>query len=238
LEYFEQNRASRRVIEFPKKLMMNPNILPAFGRSLQRFQAGESGDGKHLRLAAQSTTNQDYCRTIELFIKAENEHARLMGETLRRLGAPLLERHWTDFCFIALRRLFGLKEKLMGRLIPEMIARGYFQIVSDSTHVPTIRNVSNQIPEDEEGYVTFHVDFLRGALSGFSLPRRVITREIWRTAFHLALLVVVFDHRSFLQAISAPVNRFFCDCDLDVGSNRDSVSGLPQATFESAPAGT
>ena len=123
LKHFARNRELDRPIPWRDQLNIPTSLLKPFIRSLQRFQIGESGEGRHLRAAANTTGDLDYIKAIALFIKEEQEHARLMGEILKRLGAPLLTSHWSDCCFILLRRLFRLNEELMVLLTPEIIAK-------------------------------------------------------------------------------------------------------------------
>src|SRR5438552_16393248 len=118
LDYFEYNRRHRRKIPWERTIELAAGARAPLIRSLQRFQVGESGEGTHLRKQAAKTGNPAYQAAIELFIKEEQEHARLMAGILRKLDAPLLQRHWSDACFILLRRLFGLHYELLVLLIP------------------------------------------------------------------------------------------------------------------------
>jgi hypothetical protein len=214
LKYFEWNREHRRNVPWSDRIDLPPEQVAAFVRSLQRFQVGESGEGRHLRAAANTTGDQDYIRVIDLFIREEQEHARLMGDVLKRIPAPLLISHWSDGCFVLLRRLFGLNQELMVLLVPEIIARRYFAALRDRIGHPTVTAVCEQILHDEEGHVAFHVEFLQRAFTGMSLPARVLLRAVWRALFRLALLVVVLDHRSLLRVCGVPASHFWWDCEL------------------------
>ena len=214
LKHFEHNRAQRRHIPWKDALNIAPRLLKPFIRSLQRFQIGESGEGRHLRAAANATGDQDYIKAISLFIKEEQEHARLMAEILKRLSAPLLTSHWTDGCFVLLRRIFRLNEELMVLLTPEIIARRYFRVVHDAVEDDTVRAVCAQIMHDEEGHVAFHIDYLRRAFAGHSLAARVLLRGAWRVLFRMSVVVVLLDHRSFLKACGVSPASFWWDCEL------------------------
>ena len=106
LNYFKSNRIQRRDIPSDHEINIEPNLRGPLIRSLQRFQVGESGEGLHLRRQAAKNGDANYQAAIDLFIKEEQEHARLMACVLRKLDAPLIEHHWSDACFILLRRLF------------------------------------------------------------------------------------------------------------------------------------
>ena len=233
LEHFEHNRAQRRHIPWKDQLNVAPHLIRPFIRSLQRFQIGESGEGRHLRAAANATGDRDYIKAIGLFIKEEQEHARLMAEILRRLKAPLLLCHWSDGCFILLRRMFRLNEELMVLLIPEIIAKRYFRVAYDRVNDEVVRAVCAQILHDEEGHVAFHIDYLRSAFARRSVLSRAILRAAWRVLFRLSVLVVLFDHRSFLKACGVSSASFWWDCELmfdDVASQilAFSRSGVPE----------
>src|SRR5262249_52419677 len=105
LQYFEYNRDRRMEIPWERGLEVEAELRGPLIRSLQRFQVGESGEGRHLRSKAATTGDPIYQAAIELFIQEEQEHARLMAGILGRLQAPLLKGHWSDGCFILLRRL-------------------------------------------------------------------------------------------------------------------------------------
>ncbi len=214
LNYFQHNRSHRRTVPWERGIHVEPYLCRALIRSLQRFQVGESGEGKHLRRAAATLDDPDYAAAIDLFIREEQEHARLMAEVLKALGAPLLKRHWSDGCFILLRRLFDLQFEVLVLLVPEMIARRYFRAVHDGTRDPVVRAVCAQICHDEEGHLAFHIDTLQRLFAGRSLWFRAMTRVGWRLLFRLACLVVMLDHRSILTRCGVSPARFWWDCGL------------------------
>jgi len=126
LSYFQYNRIHRLPVPWERDINIEPRLREPLIRSLQKFQLGESGEGRRLRHHAAKTGDENYAETINLFIKEEQEHARLMGEILKRLNASLLTGDWTDHCFMFMRRLFGLHQELLVLLLPEMIAKRYF----------------------------------------------------------------------------------------------------------------
>jgi hypothetical protein len=236
LNYFEHNREHRHAIPWHDEINMAPRVLKPFIRSLQRFQVGESGEGRHLRMAANTTGDLDYIKSIDLFIREEQEHARLMAEILKRLNAPLLRSHWSDGCFILLRRLFRLKHELMVLLTPEIVARRYFRVLHDHIDDVAVKTVCAQILHDEEGHVAFHIDYLRGALAKLSLPARAFVRGGWRILFRMSVLVVLLDHRSLLNALNVSASSFWWDCELmfdDVAAQIFAFT--PMKTLASTP---
>jgi hypothetical protein len=181
---------------------------------LQKFQIGESGEGRHLRRKAATTGDPTYQAAIDLFIKEEQEHARLMAGILCQLNARLLHAHWSDGCFVLLRRLFGLHHELLVLLMPEMIAKRYFRALRDAFAHPTLRTAFEQILWDEEGHLAFHVDYLQRAFAWKSLPARAVVQAIWRCVFRLACLVVIVDHYAILKGTGVSSAKFWWDCGL------------------------
>jgi hypothetical protein len=214
LHYFERNRRERLHIPWHLNLDIDEKLRRPLIHSLQRFQIGESGDGKHLRAHAAKTADTKFEAAIDLFIKEEQEHACLMAGVLRRLRAPLLESHWSDGCFMFARRLFGLKEELLVLLLPEMIAKRYFRALHDGIENPVLRAIFSQICHDEEGHVSFHIDTLQQMLEGWPWWRRAIVRAIWRVLFRASCLVVMWDHRGVLRAVRLSHSLFWWDCGL------------------------
>lgn len=211
LRYFEHNRDHRLPVPWETSIAVSPSIQPLLVRSLQRFQLGESGEGRHLRRQAAATGDADYQASIDLFIKEEQEHARLMAGVLRGMGAPLLSFHWSDACFIALRRLFDLRTELLVLLVPEMIARHYFGALRDGFSHPVLWTVFSQILNDEEGHLAFHADYLNRAAGRWSFLRRVLMQLLWRLVFRAACLVVWLDHGDLLRAVGVSAQEFWRD---------------------------
>lgn len=211
LDYFERNRASRRFIAWERGIRVEPGLRRPLIRSLQKFQLGESGDGRRLRRLARMTGDAAYINAIELFVKEEQEHARLMGQILGVLGAPLRKSDWTNRCFILLRHLFGLRAELMVLLLPEMIAKKYFRSLHEGIRDEVLRAVFSQIAQDEEGHVAFHIEYLRRALEPLSFTERIIAQIIWRIAFRAACAVVLLDHHRVLQAVGVTSGEFWRD---------------------------
>jgi rubrerythrin len=214
LGYFEYNRVHRREVPWHKGVNVASRSRKMLIHSLQRFQVGESGEGRHLRKQAATTNDPVYMQTIDLFIKEEQEHARLMAEVLKQMEAPLIGHHWSDACFILLRRLFGLNQELLVLLMPEMIAKRYFRALRDGVDDPVVRAVCAQIVHDEEGHVAFHMEFLQRAFADLSIPSRLALRTAWRILFRASCLVVMWDHRGILREAGVSAAQFWWDCGL------------------------
>jgi hypothetical protein len=212
LNYFEHNRGHRLPVPWESAIEVEPHLRAPLIRSLQKFQLGESGEGRRLKRHAAKTGDVAYAAAIDLFIKEEQEHARLMAEILRALNAPLIQRHWSDGCFIFMRQLFGLHQELMVLLLPEMIAKCYFRALHDGTRDPVLRAVFAQIARDEDGHLAFHIEYLRRAFEPMSFSRRIGTLVIWRMVFRVTCAVVMLDHRAVLRAAGMNPRAFWRAC--------------------------
>jgi rubrerythrin len=215
LRYFQKNREHRLEIPPGQTYRPEPLLRAPLIRSLRRFQLGESGEGRHWRRHAALTGNPDYQQCVDLFIKEEQDHARMMACILSGLGAPLLRKHWSNSCFVHLRRMFGLEEELLVLLVPEIIAQRFFRALHDGTRDEGLRAIFAHIIHDEDGHVAFHSDFLRSRLSGLPLARRVLLRAGWRVIFRTACLAVMLDHRTVLRAVGVSPASFWWDCGLN-----------------------
>jgi hypothetical protein len=212
LNYFEWNRANRPPVAWDNGINISPHLCTPLIRSLQKFQIGESGEGRRLRRHAAATGDRVYAAAIDLFIKEEQTHAALMGKVITQLGAPLLKSEWSHNCFWIMRHLFGLHQELMVLLLPEMIAKCYFRALHDGTRDPVLRAVFGQIARDEEGHLAFHVDYLRDAFQNMSFRSRILVQVGWRFMYRMTCLVVMFDHRSLLRAVGMRRQKFWDDC--------------------------
>lgn len=220
LHYFEHNRTHRRTIPWEKGVQLRGPLRPVLIRSLKRFQLGESGEGQHLRRQAARTGDPIYEAEIDLFIKEEQEHARLMARILGELRVPLLRFHWTDACFILLRRLFDLRTELLILLVPEMIARHYFRTLRDGCPGEVLRAVFGQILQDEEGHLAFHADYLNRAFQNKSFAAKVLVLAGWRMVFRAACLAVILDHGVLLRQLGVSAGKFW----EDTGATFDEVA--------------
>jgi hypothetical protein len=212
LNYFTWNRANRPSVPWEQGIKAEPGLRGPLVRSLQKFQLGESGEGRTLRQHAAASGDPIYAAAIDLFIKEEQEHSRLMGGVLRLLNAPLLESHWTDNLFVGMRHRFGIRQEIMVLLLPEMIARCYFRALRDGTRDPVMQAVFAQIVQDEYGHLAFHVDYLRRAFESMSFSRRIAVQVAWRILFRATCLVVMFDHRDVLCAVGLSQREFWREC--------------------------
>ena len=212
-KYFAENRHRRLRIGWEKGVQLDAAREKAIIASLQRFQVGESGEGKHLKKCAATTGDAEYCRAIELFVAEENYHAQMLARVLGVLGAPLLKGHWSDAAFIVLRRFSGLEMELMILLVAEMIAKRYYRVLRDASDDENLRAMCVQILRDENAHVAFHCDTLSRVFAAHSEPKRAWTLFWWKCFYRFVCAVVAWDHRGVLRAANCSFGAWMRETD-------------------------
>lgn len=212
LNSFQGNAHQRLLIPWEHGISAEPYLRKPLIRSLQRFQVGEQGDGLHLRKAAARTHHPEYIATIDLFIKEEQEHSRLLARLIEGMGGSLLTHHWSDTCFIFLRRLLGLHMELLVLLVAEVIAQMYYKALYDGTTDIVLRNVFEQILQDEHRHVAFHCAYLHHVFASLSPLTRWLISQSWSLLFMLVCLIVISDHRTVFRAIGMTPQACWSEC--------------------------
>ncbi|GGK79504.1 hypothetical protein Sme01_21700 [Sphaerisporangium melleum] len=176
-------------------------LAPVLVRSLQRFQVGESGDGRGLIAKADAAGDPVYAEAIRLFVAEERGHARLLARLLEAAGAPTITGHWSDAVFVRLRRLLGLRTELMVLMLAEVVALAYYRAVRDGVRDPLAADVAGRILSDELRHVPFHCARLRRSFAGASRPFRAVASALWWVLLTGAVTVVLLDHGQALRGL-------------------------------------
>lgn len=214
LWYFQTNREERVHITFPSDMTaeIEQSVRLPLIRSLQRFQIGETGEGKHLRKYARNTGDKLYEEAIDLFIKEEQFHARVLAEMIQAIDGTLLSWHWTDLAFIALRRMFGLKTELFILLIAEIVGKCFYKACAEKLTSPIMCSAFSLLVLDELGHLEFHCSFLRNQMSRFPPTVRRFVHCAWCMIFFTACFVFIADHAKSLAALNVTSKDFLLDC--------------------------
>lgn len=212
LSYFLENKRTRPIFALPPDIELEDAIKTPLIRSLQRFQIGETGDGKHLRKFASRANDADYCLCVDLFVREEQSHGQLLGEVVLALGGTLLSWHWTDVAFILLRRLLGLKTEILILQIAEIIGKCFYKCVADKIENDTLKEVFSVIVLDEIAHMHFHSEFLAKQLGSLPWIGRALVHYGWSVIFNTACLVFVLDHKLSLEALEVSQSEFISRC--------------------------
>jgi hypothetical protein len=212
LSYFENNRIGRESLHFTETLAFSPALRLPLIQSLQRFQIGETGEGNHLRKYARSMRDPVYEQCIDLFIKEEQSHARILAEMIAALDGTLLRWHWSDLVFIGLRRMLHLKTELLILLIAEIVGKCFYLECARKMPNERMSNAFSVIVLDEIAHLEFHCEFLSTQFKSLPEAARYAVYWCWAALFYAACCVFVFDHRQTLVALDTTPRAFLGEC--------------------------
>ena len=204
VDYFTRNTARQRAIEAEVDWAA-PRTLPqsvrlAVGRSFQRFELGESGEGEHLLGLAERAGDPAYTEALRLLITEEQRHSALFGRGLAHLGVPPLRAHWSDRAFTALRRSLGLDTEIALFLVAETVALDWFIALAEAGGDEVLRGIGRRITTDEREHVRFQVDRLHHDLRGLPRAERLLVGVVWHVVALGAATVLAVGHAPALRA--------------------------------------
>jgi len=152
-----------------------------------------------LREAAKESDAEDLA-ALGLFVREENEHARLLACLVQRFGGKLVHRHWTHRLFKIARRAGGFRFEIQMLLTAEMVGTAYYEMVNAGTDDTALTAALGLMLRDEASHVAFHLDRLRLRWRTY-LP---LERTLWSLQFQLLLLAALrvawLDHGPCLRA--------------------------------------
>lgn len=198
--YYESNQNHFSKMNWIEKKELSENEIKLIAFSLQQFQRGENSEGKSLFKYAKGFDNDDYLKTIRLFIKEEQTHAMVLGKLMELNGIEKIKGHWVDNVFRKLRKLASLENSVTVLVTAEIIAAVYYKALRDATNSVNLQNICRQILVDEE----MHINFQSFTLQQFYNKKSKFGK--WRARFfHRFLMsgtiaVVGWQHKKVLKA--------------------------------------
>ena len=203
--YFESNARAPSAIPWERGADLDRQARSAVARSIQKFQRGESSEGKHLYHYAEryatETGDYDYLYALRLFIAEEHRHARDLARFLQLNGISLIRHAVADSVFRKLRNLFRSLEVSIAVLVTaEIFAQVYYAALHQATASAVLRRLCERILQEEERHVqfqTWQLSRLRGRRPGAA---RLLTWVLQRVLFMGTCLVVWGGHRRALGA--------------------------------------
>lgn len=198
-------RSERRLpeLEDPQDYSEVPRSV---ARSLAIFQLGESGGGTIVEQARKSdiaSAGPAYAEAMRLFVAEEHRHAEILAICVRNLGGTLIRRNWTANLFVFVRRLIGLRLKVLVLLAAEVVGLCYYHLLATRLPPGRLRSLLAQLVNDERSHLHFHCTFLRAETS--KPWRRLAFTAVWRLTMAAAAVVVLIDHRAALRDLELPV---------------------------------
>ncbi|QDT09228.1 4-hydroxy-3-methylbut-2-enyl diphosphate reductase [Stieleria marina] len=203
-DYFYDNMNHPPTVAWSKTPTLSATEKAAVIASIQTFQLGESGEGRHICRAAKNWTDrggdEDYLSALKLFLQEENCHAAWLEKFLQQEGEAILTHHWSDHCFRSVRHLAGLRTSIMVLLTAEILAQVYYLALLRSTDSPTLRTICQRILRDERAHVQFQQNQANVLASRWSRGRRWLVSQAESIGFQIARRIVWHDHRSVFVA--------------------------------------
>ncbi len=241
-------REGRHRLVSPGPRVANEQWWVGVGRSLATFQLGESGGGRHIAAAAIAAGRTDLLEPLALFVREEQEHARLLGLVLDLGEVDRIGEHWTDGAFVDMRHIGGLRTELLTLLVAEIVGFQYYAALADSAPTPALRSVFSAIRDDEALHFAFLISVMNSLFAGWSRPRRTAALGVFRVVADASAVVMAIDHRHALGTAGISPARFVTRCWDLRRSLIDRLSGSiypellsvphsfspPRATLESA----
>jgi hypothetical protein len=188
----------------------------AVAGSLQDFQLGESSEGRHLlhraEQYAERADDPEYLEAMQLFVREEQRHARLLGRFLHLAGIEPLRRSRLDTAFRLLRRLAGLVLSITVLLIAETIGKVYYRALRRATSSPLLRRICDQLLRDEVRHMHFHAERLAIVRRGRARWRIWLAHAAHRFLYGGTCLLVWLKHRRALRAGGLTFLGFWREC--------------------------
>ncbi|NNC81088.1 MAG: ferritin-like domain-containing protein [Acidimicrobiales bacterium] len=186
-----------------------PVVEAGLRTSLPQFQLGEMGTGAHLLTAAEKVGDPDYVQALQLFVREEQEHARLLALVCQDLEIEMLQKHWTDGVFQVTRTIAGLRAEVLMLLVAEIVAVRYYKVLAEGVGDHVLSRIFARIQEDEVRHLEFHEATLPQHIDRWPKPLWLAARTIWLIALVGTSAVVAWDHRKVLRACDSGPTRFF-----------------------------
>lgn len=251
-----QNHRTEPAWESPGTLhkQIPPRLFAKLVRSLQQFQLGDGGGPAYLIArdrAGVLSGSENIKVLVDLWFKEEEEHSRLLGCALRRLGAPEIQSHWSFSLFCGLRKWLGVQFELYALLLTEIVSHQYYKLLRRHCDDVAIRGMCDLINRDEAGHIAFH----RARLTSEGVRHQRHYGWLWELQFRVRGLaagtVLWVNHRgalvgmgatdsAFYRAIWRSMGRFIAGLRADLAWERASRLLIPkgrQRETESGEAG-
>lgn len=227
VEYFESNRWDPHNVVEHKDVELSRRAKRAISKSLQTFQLGESGEGKHfLKVArrwAEQTGDHEYVTALEMFIAEEQCHAAALGAFMDRARIPRLKKEVTDNAFRWLRHQAGLELTVTVLITAEIIARVYYPALRRATRSNWLRKICEQLSKDEVAHIRFQGQRLGLILRRKSRASRVASRFLSQMLFDATSVGVWIMHRRVFKLARMGWREYWQKCNAEYAAARRQV---------------
>jgi hypothetical protein len=211
-EHFQRNAEYALQVPADRPVELTEAERQSVAASIQTFQLGESGQGRHLlrvaREYAAKAGDDDYVEAMRLFIREEQRHGEYLGAFLEAEGIPRIGKQWTNGVFYWLRHLLGLELTISILLTAELIAMVYYAALRQATNSSTLRAICERIVKDEAAHIVFQTDRLALLRTGRAGWFVWFTQFVERCFFHGTSVAVWWTHGSVFRTAGIGPREF------------------------------
>jgi len=237
IEHFTRNKQNRPEPDWDAPINIPPAVLGPMLRSIEQFRLGDGGGPASLiAYDAEGFRNSTAeMRTIvDFWFAEEAEHARLLGDAVRRFGGRIITSHWSFTAFCLCRRGLGVRFELQVLTLTELVSTGYYRMLRAHSPDSPLAAMCELILRDEAG----HVAFQRDRLASAGCPKPGLRGLLWRIQFvfcgYAAATVLWASHAPCLKAIGGSRGEFYSEVTRQL--TRFVRSLLPRPQKERVPA--
>lgn len=212
IDHFHRNALERPEPDWHAPVHLHGSALAKLVKSLQQFQLGDGGGPAYLiawdhrRLL---DSDEGLRALVDLWFTEEKEHSRLLGDALKRFGAPEIAEHWSFSLFCGLRKIAGVQFELYALLLTEIVSHVYYKMLRRHIDDEAVRGMCALIIRDEAGHIAFH----RARLAGEGVRDGKRYGPVWALLFRLRGLaagtVLWVNHGGALRAAGATDAEFY-----------------------------
>lgn len=210
--HFVRNANQFNHIDIAGEARLPADVLAVVASSVQQFQRGENSEGRHLMDRAHEMGDTTYADALRVFIREEQEHARILGMWLQHQGIPLVREDVVDGIFRLLRRLGGLEWSVRVLITAELIAAVYYRALRDATPSAALAAICQQILLDEEQHITFQSSAIRAMDRQRSAVARFVRHNLHRLLIVAAVGVVWLQHGRVMRRSAWSFTTFAAAC--------------------------
>lgn len=201
LRHYRANRLDRPEPEWDSPCTLPDSLRRDLGVSLSHFQLGETGGGTFLIREALGHCGADDLEALQLFVREEGEHARLLARLVERMGGRLVKRHWSHRLFKVARRAGGFHFEIQMLLTAELVGTAYYEMIDRGVKDGPLNAALGLMLRDEASHVAFHLDRQKLRWSEW-LP---LERTAWELQFQVLVLAALraawLDHGRCLRSL-------------------------------------
>lgn len=227
IEHFRSNQWDPDNVVDHKHVELSRRSRRAIAKSLQTFQLGESGEGKHFlnvaRKWAAETGDHEYVKALELFIAAEQRHAAALGAFMDRARIPRIQKEVTDNLFRWLRHQAGLELTVTVLITAEIIARVYYPALRRATSSHWLRKICEQISRDEVAHIRFQGQRLGMILRRKNWFSRACSRVLSQMLFDATCVGIWFAHRRVFKSAKLSWREYWNKCTAEYMAARRQI---------------